>query len=153
MQQEPVLHKKASEVNPGAPSAAVVGWNHRTPGNDESAYLDESCYMLGSAGCLTHMIACKLHSHEPLSGFPAALFHPILSVQQSSFEIASCFPYIKCQAFPGRILCHPPFLPVLRLWCLPFVSAGVLWYRVLRQANSQPVQPGTLFPPPAPSYY
>lgn len=109
--------------------------------------------MLSSAGCLTHMIACNLHSHEPLSGSPAALVRPILSVQQSSFEIASCFPYIKCQAFPGRILRHPPLLPVLRLRCLPFAGAGVLWYRVLRQANSQPVQPGTLFPQPVSSYY
>lgn len=79
---------------------------------------------LGSAGRLTHTIACNLHSHEPFSGFPAALVRPILSVQQSSFLIASCFPY-----FTGCILCQPPLLPVPKLWCLPFVSAGVLWYR------------------------
>lgn len=79
-----VLHMKASEVNLGEHLASVVGRNHRTQGNDESAYLDESCYMLGSVGFLTH-IACNLHSHEPLSGFPAALARPILSAQPSSF--------------------------------------------------------------------
>lgn len=40
-----VLRKKASEVSLGEHSASVAGRNHRTQGNDESAYLNESCYI------------------------------------------------------------------------------------------------------------
>lgn len=61
---------------------------------------------LGSAGCLTHTIACNLHSHEPLSGFLPCCSGP-------SHPVCATVIFFNCILLPLLHWLHlvPTFIP------------------------------------------